>query len=68
MEKGPASPHFDYYFLDILRYRNLSDLIAETYAVPHESPQVLVIREGECRYEESHLQIDPLEILQEARS
>ncbi|MFM7839241.1 MAG: bacillithiol system redox-active protein YtxJ [Chitinophagaceae bacterium] len=68
MEKGPTSPLVDYYFLDLLRYRNLSDRVAETYAVPHESPQVLVIREGECRYEESHLQIDPQEIWQEVSS
>jgi bacillithiol system protein YtxJ len=36
------------YFLDLLAHRDLSDAIAAQYEVPHESPQLLVIRDGQC--------------------
>ncbi len=45
------------YFLDLIAYRSISNLIAETFGVHHESPQLLLIRNGECTYEESHLDI-----------
>lgn len=46
-----------FYYLDLLSYRNISNAIAERYAVHHESPQVLIIKNGECTYEASHLDI-----------
>lgn len=45
------------YFLDLLQYRAISNAIAEKYSVHHESPQVIVIKDGECIYDESHLDI-----------
>lgn len=62
LERSGLSNKFDAYFLDLIKYRNLSNLIAETFQVHHESPQVLVIQDGHCIYDESHLAIDPLEI------
>ncbi|HVZ55716.1 MAG TPA: bacillithiol system redox-active protein YtxJ [Chitinophagaceae bacterium] len=56
----------DFYFLDILSYRSISDKIAEVFQVRHESPQVLVILNGECIYEESHLGITSAEIADRA--
>lgn len=53
----------DMYYLDLIRYRSLSNQIAEMYHVHHESPQVLIIRNGECIFEESHMDIRPEEIL-----
>jgi bacillithiol system protein YtxJ len=41
------------YLLDLLEFRELSDAIAEQYSIPHESPQLLLIRDGECTYSES---------------
>lgn len=46
------------YLLDLLSYRSLSNAIAERLQVHHESPQVLLIRNGECFFDESHLAID----------
>ncbi|MCS6906032.1 MAG: bacillithiol system redox-active protein YtxJ [Bacteroidia bacterium] len=54
----------DIYFLDLLQHRNVSNYIAEIFDVPHQSPQVLVIKDGECILEQSHLQIDSEEILE----
>lgn len=50
------------YFLDIINYREVSNYIAEKFEVHHESPQVLLIRNGECYYDTSHLDISVAEI------
>jgi len=48
----------DFYYLDLLAYRPVSNKIAEIFSVPHESPQVLLIKNAECIYEETHNGID----------
>lgn len=50
------------YFLDLIRYRDLSNQIAEQFSVYHESPQVLLIKNGECTYDASHLDISVTEL------
>lgn len=42
------------YFLDLLEYRNISNEIANQFNVVHQSPQILLIKEGKCVYDESH--------------
>ncbi|HET9057038.1 MAG TPA: bacillithiol system redox-active protein YtxJ [Chitinophagaceae bacterium] len=66
LEKNFFSKEIDFYFLDLLVYRSLSDKIAEVFKVYHESPQVLLIKNGECVYDESHLSIQMDEILEQA--
>lgn len=44
----------DFYYLDLIAHRDLSNKIATTYGVRHESPQVLLIKDGACAYNESH--------------
>ncbi len=63
LDKAKLPEDVDYYFLDIIHYRGFSNRIAETFNVYHESPQVLVIRNGECVYDESHTGINAQEIL-----
>ncbi len=46
------------YFLDLISFRELSNLIARQFNVQHESPQVLLIRNGEAVYDGSHFDID----------
>ncbi len=50
------------YFLDILNYRSVSNRVAHEYEIEHESPQVLVIKDGNCIYHTSHLGISYAEI------
>jgi len=50
------------YFLDILTYRNIAQSIAEEFHVEHESPQVLLIRDGFCSYDASHMDISVEEL------
>ena len=45
------------YYLDLLRFRPVSNEIAEKFGVRHESPQLLLIQDGECRYDASHMSI-----------
>jgi bacillithiol system protein YtxJ len=51
------------YFLDLIRHRELSNLIANDFQVYHESPQLLLIKDGECILDLSHGQISVEEAL-----
>lgn len=42
------------YFLDLIKYRDLSALAAQLFDVHHESPQLLLIKDGECVLDQSH--------------
>ncbi len=50
------------YLVDILSYRAISNIIEEKYQTRHESPQILVIQNGKCIFDESHLDIDVEEV------
>lgn len=58
------SEKFRLVYLDLLRYRNLSNRLADELHVEHASPQVLVVQNGRCTYHESHFGIQPAELLQ----
>ncbi len=62
-EEAPANVHF--YYLDLLNYRNISNEIADKFSVYHESPQILIIKNGECVYDESHQGINMSEIAEQ---
>jgi bacillithiol system protein YtxJ len=51
------SGEMDAYYLDVLLFRPVSLKIAEIFQVHHESPQVLLIVNGECIYDASQLDI-----------
>ena len=42
------------YFLDLLKYRQISTTISEHFKVRHQSPQVLIIYNREAIYNKSH--------------
>jgi len=42
------------YFLDLIRYRDISNQVAHLFQVHHESPQLLLIKDGECILDQSH--------------
>jgi bacillithiol system protein YtxJ len=52
------------YYLDLLRFRPISGDIAQQFGVRHESPQLLLIQDGECRYTASHMGIRLSEVKQ----
>lgn len=46
------------YYLDLLQYRNVSNEISEVFGIVHQSPQILLIKNGIVIYNESHEGID----------
>lgn len=50
------------YFLDLISYRDISAQVAETFQVHHESPQILLIKNGDCILDASHSDISAEEV------
>jgi bacillithiol system protein YtxJ len=53
------------YFLDLLAHRGVSNAIAERFGVEHESPQVLLIKDGKSIYSATHSDINYADIMAE---
>ncbi len=66
LERDGAPKGLNFYYLDLISHRTISNRIAHEYAVQHESPQVLLIRNGECVYDESHNGISMDELKEQA--
>ncbi len=56
-------PKVKLYFLDLIRYREVSTAVAERFNVRHQSPQILIIKNGICVYNTSHHKINVNTIL-----
>ena len=54
----------DWYLLDLLNHRDLSNEIASKYNVVHQSPQIVVIRNGKAVFNESHNSISAEDLKQ----
>jgi bacillithiol system protein YtxJ len=50
------------YYLDLIAYRPVSNAVAQHLNIQHQSPQVLIIKDGECSYTESHMGINYTEL------
>jgi bacillithiol system protein YtxJ len=48
----------DAYFLDLIEHRDISNEIATRFNVYHESPQLILIKNGKAVYNVSHSDID----------
>jgi bacillithiol system protein YtxJ len=66
LQKSQQPDGLDFYFLDLLAHRPLSNKVAEFFGVHHESPQILLIKEGKCIFDESHLGISMNDIVKAA--
>lgn len=53
-ELGSIKP----YYLDLISFREVSNLIAQKFHVEHQSPQLLIIENGKSVFDRSHLDID----------
>jgi len=62
LERESAPTGADFYYLDLLQFREHSNQIAQLFKVHHESPQILLIKNGSCIYHESHHAIEMDEI------
>ena len=63
LDKAEKPTNTEFYYLDLIKFRNISNAIADKFKVFHASPQVLVIKNGSCVYDESHSGITVPDIL-----
>ncbi len=59
--------HVQAYHLDLIAHRDVSNEIAERFSVHHESPQLLLVHNGEVPYAESHLSITASELEEQVK-
>lgn len=52
------------YFLDLIEHRDISNEIATRFGVVHQSPQLIVIKDGKAVYNDSHESIDATKLNQ----
>lgn len=50
-------PEAEAWFLDLIRYREISNEIAQRFSVRHESPQMIVLRDTRPVHHASHSRI-----------
>ncbi len=59
---------FDLHFLDLILHRDVSNEIASRFGIMHQSPQVIVLRNGQPVFDMSHYDILPADILSQLKS
>lgn len=64
LERAEEPEGIDFNYLDLIAHRNVSAKIADEFHVQHASPQILVIKDGKCVYDESHSAISMDEIVE----
>jgi bacillithiol system protein YtxJ len=67
MDKDHLPDNVPLYFLDLIKYRDISNQIVEDFQVHHQSPQLLLIKDGECILDQSHGGISIEEALSELK-
>jgi bacillithiol system protein YtxJ len=48
----------DIYYLDLISFRSISNLVSELSKVHHESPQLILFKNGAAIYDASHQEIN----------
>jgi bacillithiol system protein YtxJ len=54
----------DIYYLDLIAYRSISNLVSSDFGVTHQSPQILIIKNKETVFHTSHNDIS-VEVIEE---
>lgn len=60
-EKQTNIENIDFYFLDLLNFRNISNAIAQKFEIEHQSPQLIILKNKKVITHASHhsiLEID----------
>jgi bacillithiol system protein YtxJ len=56
----------DLHYLDLINHRAISNAVAAHWSIPHQSPQVLLIKAGKVVHHASHFSIRAERILESA--
>ena len=67
MDRVSLPQNLPLYFLDLIRHRDISNQIEQDFHVHHQSPQLLLIKDGECILDQSHGGISVEEALDEIK-
>ena len=54
--------NIDFHYLDLLKYREISDNISSRFNVVHQSPQLLIIKNGVVVAHDAHYDIMSIEL------
>lgn len=55
MKSGSETDYsIPFYIVDVIQNRDISRLVAEKFNIRHESPQVLIVKDGKCIFDTSH--------------
>lgn len=57
LQKSFCPKHIDFNFLDLITHPDISEKVAAAFHVPHFSPQILLIKDGECIFDESNSEV-----------
>lgn len=57
----------DFYYLDLISHRDVSNEIAQKLEVMHQSPQVIVIKNGKASYHNSHMGISYKDLISQIK-
>ncbi len=63
VEAYDVDANLDFYYLDLLSYRDVSNEVGYQFQVMHESPQLLVIKNGVTVAHASHGGINDLDLM-----
>ena len=61
-ERNKKTPEVDFYYLDLLSFRSISNEIATKFNVHHQSPQLLIFKNGKVIAHDSHYEIMSLDL------
>lgn len=67
MDRLSLPQNLPLYFLDLIKHRDISNQIAQDFHVHHQSPQLLLIKDGQCILDQSHGGISVEEALEEMK-
>ena len=61
------SDAYTFYYLDLLAYRSVSNEISARYGVIHQSPQIIILKDGKATFDTSHHAISAQVVAQNIR-
>ncbi len=57
LERSEMPDDIDFYYLDLIAHKDISNKVTNDFRVDHQSPQILLISKGIAIYNESHMAI-----------
>ena len=62
-----ATKNIDIHIIDVISHRDISNLVVQKFHVSHQSPQLIVVKQGNCSFHASHMDISATMVLEQIR-